>query len=302
MIGDLPYIAANLAKNAAAPVVIPLRRGRGSLGMDGAPEAVLRTLGALVDALGAGGGSLAGTGVVELGPGRTPELAAALTLLGADGAVGADVTVQVPPGWEDGIEPFVAALAADAPLLAAAGASPETVRARATQFAADGWPVRFVGFDGRRLPLPPDSSDLVCSKSVLEHVQPADVDPLLTDLRRVLRPGGFMVHAIDLRDHMFIDNDEVTGDWLRALRYPDALFKWMFSRRSTAINRLRAPEWRDAFERHDFEVEAWQERRYPLPAGHRPERLQPRWRDLPPEVLEVGQIVVTLRLAASAVR
>lgn len=45
------------------------------------------------------------------------------------------------------------------------------------------------------------SVDLVVSHSVLEHVR--DPDATLQDLHRVLAPAGFMVHAVDYRDHFF---------------------------------------------------------------------------------------------------
>lgn len=47
----------------------------------------------------------------------------------------------------------------------------------------------------------PGSVDLVVSNSVLEHVR--EPEATLEDLDRVLAPGGFMVHAVDYRDHFF---------------------------------------------------------------------------------------------------
>ena len=302
MTSDLQYIPANLAKNLAAPVMIPLRRSRGSLGMDGSTELVLRTVGTFVRALVDTEVPLSGARVLELGPGRTPEVAASLALLGAAEVVGCDVTVQVPKGWQVRTEHLLSALVADEALLSAARATASQAHARAERFAADGWPVRFMRFDGRHIPLAEGFVDVAYSKSVLEHVAPRDVDPLVSDLYRVLRPGAAMVHAIDLRDHMFIDHDEVTGDWLRALRYSEPLFRAMFSKRSTAINRLRAPEWRVVFERNGFHVVGCDGRRYRLPDGFARERLQPRWRDLPEEVLAIGQLVVTLKRTCGAER
>jgi SAM-dependent methyltransferase len=48
----------------------------------------------------------------------------------------------------------------------------------------------FLEFDGASIPLPDASVDLVYCKQVLEHV-PAPA-PLLADVARVLRPGGFL--------------------------------------------------------------------------------------------------------------
>src|SRR5689334_6198986 len=51
------------------------------------------------------------------------------------------------------------------------------------------WPVR--DYDGRTLPYPDRSFDVVFSSNVLEHVD--DLAALLPEIRRVIRPGGFAV-------------------------------------------------------------------------------------------------------------
>jgi SAM-dependent methyltransferase len=57
----------------------------------------------------------------------------------------------------------------------------------------------------RRVPtldeVPDSSVDLVLSNSVLEHV--ADPPALFRELKRVLAPGGAMLHLVDYRDHFF---------------------------------------------------------------------------------------------------
>jgi hypothetical protein len=104
------------------------------------------------------------------------------------------------------------------------------------------------------------------------------------------------VHVIDLRDHTKINGDEqTTGDWLEALRWPEPLYRAMFSRRATAINRLRLPEWQDAFAAAGLEVVALSTRALPLPAQLRRARLEPRWRGLDDATLGVAWIDVALR-------
>jgi SAM-dependent methyltransferase len=49
-------------------------------------------------------------------------------------------------------------------------------------------------FDGRRIPFPDESFDLVYSSSVLEHV--TDADALQAEIRRVLRRGGRALHVV----------------------------------------------------------------------------------------------------------
>lgn len=51
-----------------------------------------------------------------------------------------------------------------------------------------------IDYDGAALPLPEDSVDVVFSSNVLEHV--VDVEGVLAETRRVLRPGGLAVHLV----------------------------------------------------------------------------------------------------------
>ena len=50
--------------------------------------------------------------------------------------------------------------------------------------------VEFVLSDGATIPLKKNSVDMVASHSVLEHVK--DVDQSLTEINRILKPGGFV--------------------------------------------------------------------------------------------------------------
>jgi SAM-dependent methyltransferase len=50
---------------------------------------------------------------------------------------------------------------------------------------------RLVSYDGRRIPLPDASVDVVTSRNVFEHI--IHVDAMLTELDRVLAPGGIFV-------------------------------------------------------------------------------------------------------------
>lgn len=284
------YIASNIAKNAAAPLVLPRMRDRGSLGMDGLPHFVIATLDQLGRGLETLDFSLRDSVVLELGPGRTPEVALAFALAGAGAVTGLDSTLQIPPDWQQRANTV-------RELLQAPGCRrfrPSPQRQGDVHQAASR--VSFLAYDGIALPLPDACTDLIVSKSVLEHVASAHVGRLIDEMSRVLRPGGAMVHMIDLRDHMFIDADCVTGDWLDALRYPPSVFAAMFSNRSTSINRLRACEWCELLEARGFELAGVERHRYALPDGFACDRLRPPWRSMSPDELQIGQVLIPARL------
>jgi SAM-dependent methyltransferase len=84
--------------------------------------------------------------------------------------------------------------------------------------------------------------DAILSRAVLEHLY----DPLaaLDDMACALRPGGVMVHRIDLRDHgMFAGRHPLTF-----LTVPDPLYRRM-TRASGRPNRVLLPAWRAWLER-----------------------------------------------------
>lgn len=63
--------------------------------------------------------------------------------------------------------------------------------------------------------LEPDSYDACVSVSVLEHVPPDEIAAVCEDMIRVLRPGGWALHSIDLR---LPDLDNLGALWLDGLR------------------------------------------------------------------------------------
>ncbi|HZK66471.1 MAG TPA: class I SAM-dependent methyltransferase, partial [Chloroflexota bacterium] len=77
------------------------------------------------------------------------------------------------------------------------GIEPSDAGVAASQMRAARYPGIEVGFQvgfGERLPFPDNSFDLVFSTDVLQHVQ--QLDRVLEETRRVLRPGGHCYHEV----------------------------------------------------------------------------------------------------------
>jgi len=72
------------------------------------------------------------------------------------------------------------------------------------------WPIR--NYDGVNLPFQDDSFDVVFSSNVLEHVE--HLTDLLRDMRRVVRPGGHLVHVVPSATWRL---------WTTITHYPDLL-------------------------------------------------------------------------------
>jgi hypothetical protein len=94
------------------------------------------------------------------------------------------------------------------------------------------------------------------------------IEEAVTEYYRIMKPGAYAVHIIDLRDHLHVRGDhQVEGDWLEALRFPEWLHNAQISNRRGYINRLRARGWKSVFESAGFRCEQWRLRHEQLPAG-----------------------------------
>ena len=97
--------------------------------------------------------------------------------------------------------------------------------------------------DAGRLGLPDQSVDVLLSITVLEHVP--DTRPLVRNSWRLLKPGGWAYHSIDLRDHDHFDRP------LEFLTWSDE----EFARRQPGNNRMRFTDHLKVFEESGFKVD-----------------------------------------------
>lgn len=127
--------------------------------------------------------------------------------------------------------------------------------------------------------LPSASVDVEFSNAVLEHVRVHELDAVLVELRRVLRPHGFARHAIDLRDHL--------GGRLSNLRFDAA--RWespLFAESGFYTNRVRYRDMVARMRRAGFAARVprtWEWDALPTPRG----KLAPEFRGLSDDELRV---------------
>jgi len=91
-----------------------------------------------------------------------------------------------------------------------------------------------------------NSVDIIVSNAVLEHVQ--NLDALFASMYRILKPGGLMVHAADLKSHELHHTTE-----LDFLTVPDWLW-WLMTFYRGAPNRKRWSYYKNLLDAHDFKL------------------------------------------------
>lgn len=93
-------------------------------------------------------------------------------------------------------------------------------------------------YDGRELPFPDASKDLVWACYCMQHFRWPEQSA--HEIHRVLRRGGLLVCRADLRDHYHMFD---AGRQYDCLKYSEAVWRLMAWNRSSYVNRLRMSEW-----------------------------------------------------------
>ena len=156
--------------------------------------------------------------------------------------------------------------------------------------------------DATRLALASASVDYHVSYAVLEHVPPETIHGLLREARRVLRPGGMLLHVIDPSDHFSHEDGSITT--VNFLRFGDSEWQRIAGNKFAYHNRLRAHEYPELFTRAGVRVIRQQQKldETALRALRDGFPLHERFRGVPLEQLAVRGITLTatVDLAASA--
>jgi len=92
--------------------------------------------------------------------------------------------------------------------------------------------------DAASVPLKAGECDWVFSQAVMEHVK--DPEGVCRENARLLKPGGFVSHQIDLRDHFQMDS-------LEMLKHSGRTWAWMASNSHGFVNRARAAHFEEFY-------------------------------------------------------
>lgn len=90
------------------------------------------------------------------------------------------------------------------------------------------------------------SFDLVISAGVLEHIYAKDSNEFVCDVEKLLRPGGYSIHSINIRDHLHQYDTSVSKK--QYLRYPEWLWRLCFENEVQYINRIQRSDWLALFQ------------------------------------------------------
>jgi SAM-dependent methyltransferase len=87
--------------------------------------------------------------------------------------------------------------------------------------------------------------DVVISAGVLEHVYIEDTTELIYGIARILKPGGWCAHSINIRDHLY--QYDVSVSPKQYLRYSHRVWKSFFENDVQYINKLQRSDWLRVF-------------------------------------------------------
>jgi len=115
---------------------------------------------------------------------------------------------------------------------------------------------RLLGFEyvldpgGKLRQLEKESFDLVVSAGVLEHICAKDTPDFIDGIGRLLKAGGYSVHSINIRDHLYLYDGTVSPK--QYLQYSHRLWSLCFENDVQYINRIQRSEWLELFRKADL--------------------------------------------------
>jgi len=234
-----------------------LQKSRGMLGdLPQFTQDKIRHAGHMLDALAQAGYTVESLRTVEIGAGWTPIAPMLLYLLGQNACDSYDITPHLntdlavrsakimagQPGLLEEALPWPVS-AERLAQLGRVSSLPELLQTISLDYHGPG--------DARATGLPDNSVDLVFSISTLEHIPPADLQAILREAHRILKPGGIILHLVDLSDHYA--HSDPTISHINFLRFSEVQWR-SYNNRFVYQNRLRAPQYCQLVEEAGYEL------------------------------------------------
>jgi SAM-dependent methyltransferase len=97
-----------------------------------------------------------------------------------------------------------------------------------------------------------ESYALVVSADTLEHVRREILPRVIEETYRLLRPGGYAIHQIDLADHLSYFDPAMPAK--NYLRYAPATWERWVNSTVQYVNRVQRQDWDATFKEADFEI------------------------------------------------
>jgi hypothetical protein len=133
--------------------------------------------------------------------------------------------------------------------------------------------------------LPSGSVDIQLSYTVFEHIPGPVLEQILTEANRVLSDRGATIHHIDLSDHFFQVDPNITA--INFLQYTDAEWGRYAGNQWAYHNRLRVHDYKEIYQRSGQEILKWSTRvdERELAAVRNGFPIDPKFRHITPEAL-----------------
>lgn len=92
-----------------------------------------------------------------------------------------------------------------------------------------------------------ESFDVIVSAGVLEHIEKGQLSEYIREFYRLLKPGGYCVHSINIADHLYAYDKSVSIK--NYLKYSDKIWRFCFENEVQYFNRVQKSEWLALFNR-----------------------------------------------------
>jgi len=135
--------------------------------------------------------------------------------------------------------------------------------------------------------------DLIVSCDVLEHVERRIVPDVISDMYRIVKPGGYVIHQIDISDHFWYFDTNVSRK--NYYRFSEETWQRHFENVVQYINRIQRPEWLRMFGEAGFDL--CEEQIFSDPLGKM--QIAAQYRNLEPRDLECSVMRVVYRKSSS---